>query len=89
MAQHPKRIASPGQGFVYVGDKQLKKLQKTAWDAGWWPAEKKSGIMWLAPDGTGQVMLHATTSDTTHTPTPWPSSARPAWTPEWAWTPCG
>lgn len=63
MAQHPKRIASPGQGFVYVGDKQLKKLQKTAWDAGWWPAEKKSGIMWLAPDGTGQVMLHATTSD--------------------------
>lgn len=60
---HPRRIAEPNQGFIYVGDKNLKKLQKCAWEAGWWPAQKKSGILWLAPDGVGQVMLHGTASD--------------------------
>lgn len=60
---HPKRIAEPDQGFIYVGDKELKKLQKIAWEAGWWPAPKKKGILWQAPDRVGQVMLHATSSD--------------------------
>lgn len=63
MDPHPKRIANPDQGFIYVGDKELKKLQKRAWEAGWWPAEKKAGIMWLAPDAVGQVMLHGSSSD--------------------------
>jgi hypothetical protein len=61
--KHPRRIANPKQQFVYVGDKQLKKLQKVAWDAGRWPEQKKGGIMWLAPDGSGHVMLHGTASD--------------------------
>ena len=60
---HPKRIDNPDQGFIHAGDKQLKKLQKAAWSAGWWPAPKKSGILWLAPDGVGQVMVHRTASD--------------------------
>jgi hypothetical protein len=60
---HPKRKAHPEQQFSHVGDKKLKELQKAAWDAGWWPEKKKNGLMWLAPDGTGQVMLHATSSD--------------------------
>jgi hypothetical protein len=60
---HPKRKAHPEQKFLYVGDKDLKKLQKAAWDAGWWPDTKKNGIMWLSPDGTGHVMLHASNSD--------------------------
>lgn len=60
---HPKRKANPAQGFTFVGDKQLKKLQKEAWNAGWWAEPKKSGIMWLAPDGVGQVMLHDSSSD--------------------------
>lgn len=60
---HPKRIANPDQGFIYVGDKQLRKLQKVAWEAGWWPDQKKKGILWMAPDGVGQVMLHGTSSD--------------------------
>ncbi len=60
---HPKRRANPEQGFLYVGDKRLKKLQKLAWDANWWPERKKNGIMWLAPDQSGQVMLHGSASD--------------------------
>lgn len=62
-AQHPKRLANPKATFVHAGDKRLKKIQKAAWDAGWWPAEKKSGIMWQSPDGRHQVMLHRTDSD--------------------------
>jgi len=38
----------------------LKKVQRVAWDAWWWPDRKKSGIMWLAPDEDGHVMLHGT-----------------------------
>ena len=60
---HPKRVGNPTQQFVYVGDKHLKKLQKVAWDAGWWPEQKKKGIMWLAPAGGGHVMLHGSASD--------------------------
>jgi hypothetical protein len=60
---HPKRKAHPEQKFIFVGDKKLKKLQKAAWDAQWWPETKKNGLMWLAPDGAGQVMLHGTSSD--------------------------
>lgn len=60
---HPKREANPDQQFIHVGDKDLKKLQKKAWNAGWWPTKKKNGIMWLAPDGTGHVMLHGSDSD--------------------------
>ncbi|HEX8083398.1 MAG TPA: hypothetical protein VF529_03850 [Solirubrobacteraceae bacterium] len=60
---HPKRKANRDQTFIHVGDKRLKKVQKVAWEAGWWPERKKKGIMWLAPDGVGQVMLHATDSD--------------------------
>lgn len=60
---HPKRKANPTAQFSYVGDKKLKKLQKEAWNAGWWAEPKKSGIMWLAPDGAGQVMLHGSSSD--------------------------
>jgi hypothetical protein len=60
---HPKRAANPDQAFTHVRDKHLKKVQKRAWDAGWWPAQKKSGILWQAPDGVGQVMLHGTASD--------------------------
>jgi hypothetical protein len=62
-AKHPKRIENPDQDFIYVGNKDLKKVQKKAWDAGWWPAQKKSGILWRHPDETGQVMLHGTASD--------------------------
>lgn len=60
---HPKRAANPDQQFIHVGDKKLKKLQKAAWEANWWPEPKKNGIMWLAPDGSGQVMLHGSSSD--------------------------
>jgi len=42
---------------------RLKKLQRRAWDAGWWPERKKKGILWLAPDEGGQVMLHGSASD--------------------------
>jgi len=38
---HPQRIAHPNQAFFAVGDKDLKKLQKAAWRAGWWPDKKK------------------------------------------------
>ena len=51
---HPKRRAHPNQQFICVGDKSLKKLQKAAWDANWWPERKKNGLMWLAPDGSGK-----------------------------------
>lgn len=61
--RHPLRNDNPNHQFDYVGDKDLKKLQKKAWDAGWWPKRKKSGIMWLAPDGVGHVTLHNTSSD--------------------------
>ena len=60
---HPKRRENPNQQFIHVGDKNLRKVQKAAWSAGRWPARKKSGIMWLAPDEVGQVMLHDTDSD--------------------------
>ena len=60
---HPKRIANPDQQFFHVGDKQMKKLQQKAWDAGWWPQKTKKGILWLAPDGVGQVLLHGSSSD--------------------------
>jgi hypothetical protein len=64
MAQmHPKRIANPSRPFSSVGDKQLKKIQKAAWDAGWWPEQKKRGLLWLAPDEVGQVILHGSASD--------------------------
>jgi hypothetical protein len=61
--EHPKRIANRNQSFISVGNKELKKLQRRAWDAGWWPKKTKSGIMWLAPDQVGQVLLHGTSSD--------------------------
>lgn len=61
---HPKRRANPDKKFVYAGDKRLKKLQKLAWKAGWWPEEKKSGnILWQSPDESGQVMVHGSSSD--------------------------
>jgi hypothetical protein len=59
---HPKRIENPNQAFIYVGDKKLKKLQKRAWDANWWPKTTKSGIMWFAPE-RGQVTIHGSESD--------------------------
>ncbi len=60
---HPKRVENERQSFVFVGDKELKRLQQAAWKAGWWPEQKKSGILWLAPDGVGQVLLHGSASD--------------------------
>lgn len=60
---HPKRLEHPEQALITVGGKRLKKLQRVAWKAGWWPAKKKSGILWMAPDGVGQVMLHGSDSD--------------------------
>lgn len=63
IAKHPKRLKNRDQAFVSVGDKDLKKVQKKAWDAGWWPAVKRNGIMWFAPDEIGQVMLHGSSSD--------------------------
>jgi hypothetical protein len=61
---HPKRKANPDQKFIYAGNKDLKKLQKVAWEAGWWPEEKKGGkILWLAPNQIGQVLVHTTSSD--------------------------
>lgn len=62
-AKHPKHLANPDKAFVYAGDKRLKKLQKQAWDAGWWPEEKKDGILWQSPDRRFQVMVHRTDSD--------------------------
>jgi hypothetical protein len=59
---HEKRIEHPDQLFIWAGDKELKKLQKTAWEAGWWPSKKKKGIMWMGPNGA-QVMVHGTPSD--------------------------
>jgi hypothetical protein len=59
---HPKRLATQ-QDFIYVGDKDRKKLQKIAWDAGWFPKKTKKGIMWQAPDEVGQVLLHGSDSD--------------------------
>jgi hypothetical protein len=61
--EHPKRIANEDQKFIWVGDKNLKGVQKIAWDNGWWPEEKKKGIMWQSPDKRYQVMLHKTDSD--------------------------
>ena len=61
--RHPKRDSNPEQGFVFVGDKRLKKLQKAAWDAGWWPERKKAGILWQCTDGVGQVLIHHSASD--------------------------
>lgn len=61
--QHPRRISNADQKFIWVGDKKLKAVQKVAWDAGWWPKETKSGIMWLAPDEAGQVAIHGSNSD--------------------------
>lgn len=61
--KHRKRVDNPDAQFIYVGDKQLKKLQKRAWDTGWWPEKKKSGIMWFAPEGGGHVMAHGSASD--------------------------
>ena len=49
--------------FIWVGNKDLKAVQKKAYDAGWRPKRKKKGLMWLAPTGPGQVMLHGTDSD--------------------------
>lgn len=48
---HPKRVENEHQAFIFVGDKELKRLQQAAWKAGWWPEQTKSGILWLAPDG--------------------------------------
>jgi len=59
----PQRVENERQSFVFVGDKELKRLQQAAWKAGWWPEQKKSGILWLAPDGVGQVLLHGSASD--------------------------
>lgn len=61
--EHHLRVANPQQKFIWVGDKKLKRLQKIAWDAGWWPKETKSGIMWRAPGDAGQVAIHGTNSD--------------------------
>jgi hypothetical protein len=61
--KHPKRVANPRASFVPVGNKDLRKLQKEAWNAGWWPEKKKSGIMWQAPDRKSHVMLHGSDSD--------------------------
>lgn len=61
--KHPKRLKDPNKAFAYVGDKRLKKLQKQAWEAGWWPDEKRDGIMWQSPDRRFQVMIHRTDSD--------------------------
>lgn len=61
--QHPRRLEYPDQGFVWIGDKDLKKLQKKAWDAGWWPQQKKNAIAWLAPIGGDSVLLHGTSTD--------------------------
>lgn len=61
--KHPKRLANPEQPFIHVGDKDLKKLQRLAWEAGWWPARRKKGILWQAPDEVGQVLLHGSASD--------------------------
>jgi hypothetical protein len=61
---HPKRRAHPQQKFVSAGHKDLKAMQRAAWDAGWWPRLARSGaILWLAPDGKGQVMVHGSASD--------------------------
>lgn len=61
--EHPKRRANPDQQFIHVGDKDLKRPQRAAWQAGWWPERKKSGIMWFAPIGGGHVMVHGSSSD--------------------------
>ena len=60
---HQKRRDDPNPQFIYVGGKDLKKLQKVAWDAGWWPKRTKSGIMWFAPNGEDHVTLHGSSSD--------------------------
>jgi hypothetical protein len=60
---HPKRLRDPDMRFDAVGDKALKKVQKKAWEAGWYPKRRKNGILWQAPDEVGQVMLHGTASD--------------------------
>jgi hypothetical protein len=61
--KHPKRLARPDKAFVYVGDKRVKRLQRQAWEAGWWPEEKRDGILWQSPDQRFQVMIHRTGSD--------------------------
>ena len=61
---HPKRTANKTAQFVWVGDKELKKLQRKAWDAGWWPERKTNGMLWQHPtDITASVMLHGTCTD--------------------------
>jgi hypothetical protein len=60
---HPKREQYTDQDFIYVGKKDFKRVQKAAWDAGWWPAQKRSGLMWQSPDQRFQVMVHGTSSD--------------------------
>jgi hypothetical protein len=43
--------------------KGIRKLRKQAMEQGWREAEKKSGWMLYSPDGTTQVMIHKTASD--------------------------
>lgn len=43
--------------------KDLKKLLEAAKAQGWAPRPKKSGEMWLSPDGVTKVMIHETPSD--------------------------
>lgn len=38
-------------------------MQEAAWAVGWAYRRKKSGMMWLSPDGVHQVLLHGTDSD--------------------------
>lgn len=60
---HPERGGPRDKGFIYVGKKDLKKVQKAAWDAGWFPVRKKNGIMWQHPTNGKHVTLHGTSSD--------------------------
>lgn len=60
---HPRRLANSDKKFDAVGGKDERAIQRKAWDAGWWPERKRSGILWMSPDERAQVMVHGTASD--------------------------
>lgn len=58
-----KQVSTEETSFTFVGGRDFKPVQQAAWDAGWRPVKKKSGLMWRSPDGVAQVLIHGTSSD--------------------------
>jgi hypothetical protein len=51
------------RGISNMNPRELTKLQRETAEQGWTHVDKKDGVMFLAPDGIGKVMIHKTPSD--------------------------